>query len=56
MDKNVIDGSYTRYTMPSVNGLAQDLENGNVTKETVITNSTTNKLSETYVLGHNTVK
>jgi len=56
MDKNVIDGSYTRYRMPSEKGLAQDLENGNVTKEAVITNSTTDKVSETYVLGHNTVK
>lgn len=56
MDKNVIDGSYTRYRMPSEKGLAEDLANGNIKKE--VANKTSNKssISESYVIEHNTVK
>jgi len=56
MDKNIIDGSYTRYRMPSEKGLARDLAYGNVKKEVANKNNTKSTISESYVIGHNTVK
>lgn len=55
MDKNVIDGSYTRYRMPTEKGITEDLENGNIKKE--VANKTSPKsVTESYVLEHNSVK
>jgi hypothetical protein len=59
MGENVIDGSYTRYRMPTEEGLAKDLANGTIKKEVSTTNNTTNTkntFSESYVLGHNSVE
>ena len=56
MDKNIIDGSYTRYRMPSEKGLEKDLANGNIKKEIAPKDNTKSTISESYVIGHNTVK
>ncbi len=56
MDKNVMDGSYTRYRMPTEKGLAEDLANGNIKKEVAIKSNTKSSISESYVLEHNSVK
>ncbi|WP_378952543.1 hypothetical protein [Pelosinus sp. sgz500959] len=56
MDKNVIDGSYTRYRMPSERGLAKDLANGTVKKEVHHINHDKRSISESYVIEHNSVK
>jgi hypothetical protein len=53
--KTIIDGSYTRYRMPTERGLAKDLANGDVEKE--VTSKTSPKsISESYVFEHNSVK
>ena len=56
MDKNIIDGSYTRYRMPSEKGLEEDLANGNIKKEITSKDNNKNTISESYVIEHNTVK
>ncbi|AJQ28204.1 hypothetical protein [Pelosinus fermentans] len=54
-EKTVIDGSYTRYRMPTEKGLAKDLENGDVEKE--VSHKTSPKsTTESYVFEHNSVK
>ena len=56
MDKNIIDGSYTRYRMPSEKGLEEDLANGNIKKEITSKDNNKSTISESYVIEHNTVK
>jgi hypothetical protein len=52
VDKNVIDGSYTRYRMPT----EEDLVNGNIQKEAPDESNKKSSISESYVIKHNTVK
>lgn len=56
MDKNVIDGSYTRYRMPTEKGLEKDLANENIKKEVADIDRTKRSISESYVMEHNHVK
>lgn len=56
MDKNVIDGSYTRYRMPTEKGIAKDLASGNIKKEAADIDRTKRSISESYVMEHNNVK
>ena len=53
--KTIIDGSYTRYRMPTEKGLAKDLANGDIEKE-VTTKTSHKSVSESYVFEHNSVK
>jgi hypothetical protein len=53
--KTIIDGSYTRYRMPSEGGLAKDLANGDIEKE--LSKKTSPKsVTESYVFEHNSVE
>jgi len=52
VDKNVIDGSYTRYRMPT----EEDLVNGNIQKEAPDESNKKSSISESYGIKHNTVK
>lgn len=52
MDKNVIDGSYTRYRMPN----EKDLANGNIQEGTSNKKSSKSSISESYVIENNTKK
>ena len=52
MDENIIDGSYTRYRMPS----EKDLANSNIQREVSNKNSTKSSIPESFIIQNNTVR